>query len=727
MGGYKIVAVCRIYDEIRKGNLERFTRYVLPLVNALVVYDGGSTDGSYEYMQAQTPYVIRAAVNDIHEREHYQILINEALALSPDFILWLDADEVLTATYESLQALCDYCVLEQINGLSLQRVNFWRSLAWYRLDGQFGAEWNTRLWRVTSDMSQARMDIGLSQLDSSSEETKIKRLDGIKVLHYGFSNERQLAYRYLRRRSLGYRGYNLLDRFILEDGLAVMKFPQALVPGGLWVDDEAPRAKTWLEPFEYIEQFRDEVFKEVKFSFLCPVVHQAELDIYEQLIATIDLHDKEILFIVDSDNQPVQQELKDRGLSHCVSPDLGKNSQEESIGLHRAYNSGAEQAKGDFLIFVHPYLRFEPGWLEALQGAYHGHNCLSSPLVSAEPVMGSEVNLVFDSSYVGVELPLYINKAHFQIGGGFGPDSGNAGGIMLINRLKALGINHEMVHESGVYSKCQANPHLGIAPISTMMNRPQVSIIITAFQRAHLLKWQLHSLAKQNIPFTFETIVINDGVQDDTDAVCQPYLEKLKLRYIFSGQRNLGGGLKWRPSGFPINIAARQSCGEVLIIACGEMFHLEDTILPLVYPVLSNPKLMGIPKTVKSDPDGSFLKYLEYNEGKYDLNHFNRCPDYSELLPYLIAISREEFFSIRGLDEDFTGIAHEDGDLVARLKLNGCTYINTEAQAIHLYHPRFAEGTENFPEYRFNLNLYYHRNERLKRIVRNESREWGRL
>ena len=57
---YSIACICQIYNEIRKGNLERFVEHVKPLVDHLIVWDDSSTDGSYEYMLKQTPHVLRS-------------------------------------------------------------------------------------------------------------------------------------------------------------------------------------------------------------------------------------------------------------------------------------------------------------------------------------------------------------------------------------------------------------------------------------------------------------------------------------------------------------------------------------------------------------------------------------------------------------------------------------------------------------------------------------------
>jgi GT2 family glycosyltransferase len=247
------------------------------------------------------------------------------------------------------------------------------------------------------------------------------------------------------------------------------------------------------------------------------------------------------------------------------------------------------------------------------------------------------------------------------------------------------------------------------------------SIIITTFQRPHLLKWGLFSLAKQAMPKDFETIILNDGINDETEAICQQYKEKLNICYVFTGQRNLDGDIKWRVPGYAINIGAKMSKGKVLIISCAEMFHLNDCIVHLTLPVLANQKRLSIP-IARDDQDGSFLRHLETNQGKYDLVEFFKYPHLNIRLPFLMGISREEFFAIGGYDEDFTGIGYDDNDLVLRLLKNGCSYYQTCAETIHLFHERIWFAKERDPETAYNRHLYYTRQ---NLIVRNQGREWG--
>jgi glycosyltransferase involved in cell wall biosynthesis len=114
---FKIICICQVYNELEKGNLKRFYKHIKSVADAIVIYDDGSTDGSFEYSLKQTPYVIRGSKNDFKsEISHRQLMLQKALELSPDFILWLDADEVLCAlASEKLQEVCQEWACRQSN------------------------------------------------------------------------------------------------------------------------------------------------------------------------------------------------------------------------------------------------------------------------------------------------------------------------------------------------------------------------------------------------------------------------------------------------------------------------------------------------------------------------------------------------------------------------------------------------------------------------------------
>lgn len=250
----------------------------------------------------------------------------------------------------------------------------------------------------------------------------------------------------------------------------------------------------------------------------------------------------------------------------------------------------------------------------------------------------------------------------------------------------------------------------------------KASLLITSYLRSHLLKWNLASLAGQQIPFSFETIVLNDGLPDESEQLCRRYESQLNIRYFFTGQRNQPGHMVYRVPGFALNIGARLARGEIIIISCAEMFHLNQTMAHLVKPLQYDAKLLTT--SIGMDDDGSFLANLEKSGGCSDRNAY--CSIYPRLntrLPFLMAINRQEFLNIGGYDEDLIGFAYDDDDLIDRLLFNGCNIYLTQAQTIHLFHHRHFQDHGNSPEMLYNAQLY---RSRKGKILRNQTHDWGR-
>ena len=110
-------------------------------------------------------------------------------------------------------------------------------------------------------MTYSHVNSGLHQPPYPSTVQRIEQVDDVKVLHYGFSSEKQIAYKYLVYHSHGQRGYVMLDRLIDETHLTLEKVPPALFPEGLYIDDAPPIKFTINQALEYIERYRNEVFQ----------------------------------------------------------------------------------------------------------------------------------------------------------------------------------------------------------------------------------------------------------------------------------------------------------------------------------------------------------------------------------------------------------------------------------------------------------------------------------
>lgn len=260
-----------------------------------------------------------------------------------------------------------------------------------------------------------------------------------------------------------------------------------------------------------------------------------------------------------------------------------------------------------------------------------------------------------------------------------------------------------------------------------------VSLILSSFKRPELLRLGLSSIMRNRPAFDFEIVVVNDGIPDSTESVCQSFSSQLNIKYIFSGQRNKDE-IKSRVSGFALNVGVKNSSGNIIVLSCPEIYHLNSALDILVSALKNNPRRMVIPEFLYFDQTAQETNRLlvmhsgelfnsEVNTDLLVGGNFGRC---HVEMPFLMAFYRKEFEDIGAYDEDFTGYAGEDSDLVERFKLNGVNHLRTEARGIHLWHPGSNDGNVHWdnPRWIYNWNIL-----QAKKgiIIRNQGREWGKI
>ena len=245
----------------------------------------------------------------------------------------------------------------------------------------------------------------------------------------------------------------------------------------------------------------------------------------------------------------------------------------------------------------------------------------------------------------------------------------------------------------------------------------KLSIIIPSFKRAELLNYGLYSLSKQVMNFSYEVIVLNDGIKDNTELVCNKYKQKLNIKYVFSGQRNLNKKVIWRTPCKVINQGVGIAKGKTIILTSPEIYLLDQCIQSMVDITSTNKKTLTIPNGF-DDTTAIFLNYIKRNSGDgKNFKAFRELNNLDTKLPFFIAINRKQFLSIGGYDEDFTGFAFDDADFIKRLNEAGCKYKTIPSRIVHLYHSRKTrEGLEPVKKrelWLYNKNLY----EKTKEII----------
>jgi len=497
MKTFKVVALVQIYNELEKGNLQRFFERIKNSVDEVVVYDDCSTDGSYEYAKKNTPWVIRGVKNDFaSEIQHRKILLEAALKLEPDYLLSIDADEVVCRGEKSaLQRLCNLCDAEKYDGLEFKLINLWRSSNWKRLDSLYDEGWFLKLWKVSPGISFDTSKKGLHQRLFPSQIQKTYRQNLLSIIHYGFADDLNLAYKYLTYKAHGQRGYEMLDRLVDEDQLVLEEVPEKLFPEGLYRCGPKPKQRSFASALTVVENLKNQV-RRPKYSIACLIYKSTEwLDfVYTQILKHTDLTDVEFYFIANDADPHVIEYLRLHHIPHYVHTNSESQRKDWYINnVYRAYNYAMKVAKGDFVILINSDMCFSEGWLNALVAAYDGSNVVSSRLVESGKLKtglhGIEKNFGIDiASYQeeaflkfaksiernqvhegGLYMPLFIRKDRFLKVGGY--PEGNlkknadifsndtalpgeehiSGDAVLMKKLGTIGVKHQTSFASIVY------------------------------------------------------------------------------------------------------------------------------------------------------------------------------------------------------------------------------------------------------------------------------------
>ncbi len=460
----RLVGFVKFHNEGgRSGNLERCLRHMGRFCDDIAVCNSGSTDDSLQIAQKFTDHVI--TVPDDFRRELYdkQALLEYTLKLSPDWIVWLDPDEVFDRAGElgGIRALCGHGDRKKIDAFSFLYHNLWKSPCLYRTDELWLQNWQTKLWKNTGRL---RFDTreGLHHDQSPESLSRIKRAT-VKVIHYGFSTERFVSQKYDVYKRHGQSG-RLLERIRDESTLRLVRFspdwypPSALKVSVVCLIYKSPGyAKFVHESFNrHTGGGRRPMYGNVEFTFVAN-----------------DPTDRLVEF------------LRSAGMNHTVfrNPDPAEHYMNR---VYRAWNHGgmaAAETKSDVVVFVNSDMAFTTGWLDGLLRRLDEKTVVTSRLVESgklrsgmhgiEKNFGTTHSEFDDAAFQkfakkisrdkarpgGLFMPCALYADTFRRSGGYPvgnrtePDgtvtSGDA--IFFNETLKAMGVSHVTAFDSIVY------------------------------------------------------------------------------------------------------------------------------------------------------------------------------------------------------------------------------------------------------------------------------------
>jgi glycosyltransferase involved in cell wall biosynthesis len=225
----KLVGFVKCFNEGKNGNLERCLKHLSSFCDDIAFCDDSSTDNSVEIAKQFTDNIIILPDEFTKELEHKQKLLDLTLKLNPDWIIFLDPDEVFDSNGEDdgIRKLCNYGDEHNIDSFSFLFHNLWKNMTQYRVDELWLKNWQPKLWKNTGNLHfnvREGLHLGLHPLG-----LKTNRRTNIKLIHYGFASEIAVNKKYDNYKLHGQTGTQL-SRIKDEKTLEIKKLENFCFP-----------------------------------------------------------------------------------------------------------------------------------------------------------------------------------------------------------------------------------------------------------------------------------------------------------------------------------------------------------------------------------------------------------------------------------------------------------------------------------------------------------------
>jgi glycosyltransferase involved in cell wall biosynthesis len=178
----KLVAILRIKDEIL--HIEKCLIRLEELVDEIIILDNGSTDGTLDVYPKFSKVVQILKTEGFNEGRDKIMLLEAAKQHNPDWIMWLDGDELLEPALT--RKILDKYMSSKYKQVAFRMNHFWLSKRKFRIDGKFYAYTLTpmpRMWKNTpgSYFSDKKIHNGCIRGVDGKIKTSLYR-----ILHYGY-------------------------------------------------------------------------------------------------------------------------------------------------------------------------------------------------------------------------------------------------------------------------------------------------------------------------------------------------------------------------------------------------------------------------------------------------------------------------------------------------------------------------------------------------------------
>ncbi len=236
------------------------------------------------------------------------------------------------------------------------------------------------------------------------------------------------------------------------------------------------------------------------------------------------------------------------------------------------------------------------------------------------------------------------------------------------------------------------------------MPSPQISIIVTTYQRPANLRRVLASIAgQQGADGQFEVVVADDGSTDETPQVVQQFKKSVHFPVHFTTHPH-GGFCPGRAR----NEGVAASRGEYVLLLDGDCLLPRDHVriqlnkrLPGVVRVGDSIRLERGPSASVSEEFASHGRLarlasicersrIKLRAAKSTFYNLHNHPDRPRLIANNVALWKRDYVRVNGFDQSYVGWGAEDDDFGFRLRRAGLQLrtILWWTTCYHLWHPK---------------------------------------
>jgi glycosyltransferase involved in cell wall biosynthesis len=206
----KLIAILRIKDQI--DTIDECLSKLSTIADSIIVLDNGSTDGTME-VYGRYPKIIKILRTEGYDEGRDKImLLEEAKKYSPDWVVWIDADEIFENNFT--REVAEKYMQSGYERITFRMCNFWLGKERCICDGQYylyNLHPQRSMWKNVPEAHFKNQKLHNGDIRGITGKTF---LSPYRLKHYGYVDRQKMQEkldRYLAEDTSGERDYRAFN------------------------------------------------------------------------------------------------------------------------------------------------------------------------------------------------------------------------------------------------------------------------------------------------------------------------------------------------------------------------------------------------------------------------------------------------------------------------------------------------------------------------------------